>query len=83
MAGGVPKFVPLRLSEKNETGPMTSASLHLDFDELEKAVTKKTKILILNNPHNPTGKVSFLFFRFLGGGGGVVQPPPPPALARM
>lgn len=28
-----------------------------DFQELEKAITAKTKLLILNTPHNPTGKV--------------------------
>jgi kynurenine--oxoglutarate transaminase/cysteine-S-conjugate beta-lyase/glutamine--phenylpyruvate transaminase len=29
----------------------------LDIDKLEAAITDKTKILILNSPHNPTGKV--------------------------
>lgn len=28
-----------------------------DLDELKTAITSKTKLLILNNPHNPTGKV--------------------------
>ena len=28
-----------------------------DFSELKNAITEKTKLLILNNPHNPTGKV--------------------------
>ncbi|PJB53910.1 MAG: aminotransferase [Bdellovibrio sp. CG_4_9_14_3_um_filter_39_7] len=31
--------------------------LSIDFDHLEKCVSSKTKMLILNNPHNPTGKV--------------------------
>jgi len=31
--------------------------LSIDFDHLEKIVSSKTKMLILNNPHNPTGKV--------------------------
>lgn len=29
----------------------------IDFDELKSCITKKTKLLILNTPHNPTGKV--------------------------
>lgn len=29
----------------------------LDLDELEKLITPKTKILLLNTPHNPTGRV--------------------------
>merc|ERR1712000_124884 len=29
----------------------------LDYDGLEKMFTSKTKALIINNPHNPTGKV--------------------------
>lgn len=59
MAGGVPVFVPLRLSEDihKSSELLTSGSLKLDLNELEKAASDKTKILILNNPHNPTGKV--------------------------
>ncbi|MDR2010449.1 MAG: PatB family C-S lyase [Bacteroidales bacterium] len=29
----------------------------MDFDDLEKKITKKTKLLILCNPHNPGGKI--------------------------
>ena len=29
----------------------------VDFDQVEKAITDKTKMFILNSPHNPTGKV--------------------------
>lgn len=28
-----------------------------DFDELKAAISERTKLVILNNPHNPTGKV--------------------------
>jgi aspartate/methionine/tyrosine aminotransferase len=48
MAGGVPKFVALE--------PQGNDWL-LDFDALEKAFTNKTRAVILNTPHNPTGKV--------------------------
>jgi len=29
----------------------------IDFDYFEKCLNEKTKMLILNTPHNPTGKV--------------------------
>jgi N-succinyldiaminopimelate aminotransferase len=46
MAGGVPRFVPLRPP-------------HWDFDpdELAAAFDARTRALVLNTPHNPTGKV--------------------------
>jgi len=34
-----------------------SANLHLDLDALEKAVTPRTRMFVLNNPCNPTGVV--------------------------
>lgn len=34
-----------------------SSDLHLDLDALEKAVTPRTRMFVLNNPCNPTGKV--------------------------
>jgi len=43
--GGTP--VPLRLSE--------SHGFALDLDHFEKALTPKTKLVVLNSPHNPTG----------------------------
>ncbi len=49
MAGGIPTYVPLRPTEEKKWA--------LDFDELKKAITPKTRLLILNTPNNPTGKV--------------------------
>lgn len=46
MAGAVPRFVTLR--------PPT---YDLDIDALRAAITPKTRLLLLNTPHNPTGKV--------------------------
>ncbi|MFH0778465.1 MAG: pyridoxal phosphate-dependent aminotransferase [Candidatus Eisenbacteria bacterium] len=43
------KPVPIRLREKNEFG--------LDIDELEEKISRKTRLLILNSPQNPTGGV--------------------------
>ncbi len=35
----------------------TQKDFSLDFDAIEKAVTKKTKAVLINSPNNPTGKV--------------------------
>lgn len=45
MAGGVCKYVPLRLNESKTTWV-------LDMEELEAAITPKTKLMIINTPHN-------------------------------
>jgi aspartate/methionine/tyrosine aminotransferase len=46
MAGGIP--IPVT---------MHGLDFSVDKQELEKAVTPRTKLIILNNPHNPSGKV--------------------------
>ncbi|GAA1168834.1 pyridoxal phosphate-dependent aminotransferase [Ornithinimicrobium humiphilum] len=46
MAGGVRRAVPLRFPD-----------LHLDLDAVRDAVTPRTRVLMINSPHNPTGKV--------------------------
>ncbi|XP_017961760.1 kynurenine--oxoglutarate transaminase 3 isoform X1 [Drosophila navojoa] len=55
MARGVPRFIPLKLRKKD--GPISSADWVLDDLELEKMFNEKTKMIILNTPHNPIGKV--------------------------
>ncbi|MDQ3739007.1 MAG: pyridoxal phosphate-dependent aminotransferase [Actinomycetota bacterium] len=37
--------------------PGDDGRYHFDPDELRRAITDRTKILLLNSPHNPTGKV--------------------------
>jgi aspartate/methionine/tyrosine aminotransferase len=46
LAGAIPTFVPLERPHWT-----------LDLDRLKKAFTKRTKAIILNTPHNPTGRV--------------------------
>ncbi len=46
MAGVTPRYVPLR-----------GAHWQFDPDELAKAFNSRTRALIVNTPHNPTGKV--------------------------
>ncbi|MFJ8675492.1 MULTISPECIES: pyridoxal phosphate-dependent aminotransferase [unclassified Streptomyces] len=50
MAGGT--RVPVTLRPAPETGTYT-----LDLDELRDAVTDRTRLILLNTPHNPTGTV--------------------------
>lgn len=56
-AGGVPVYIPLRDTQPTSTGPKSSADFKLDPAELASKFSTKTKLLILNSPHNPLGKV--------------------------
>lgn len=53
MAGGAPVYVPLR-PQPDAAG---AADWTLDMEELRAAVTPRTRLLILNTPQNPLGKV--------------------------
>jgi methionine aminotransferase len=44
--GGVPTFVTLRFPD-----------YRIDWDEVRRAVTPRTRLLVINSPHNPTGMV--------------------------
>eukprot|EP00977_Amphora_coffeiformis_P014713 scaffold4201_cov178-Amphora_coffeaeformis.AAC.8 len=58
LAGGTPVFVPLRFVPYDESGEtITGGEWVLDADTLKKAVNQNTKAIILNSPHNPTGKI--------------------------
>jgi methionine aminotransferase len=46
LAGGVPVHLPLRLP-----------SFSIDWDEVRSRITARTKLIVVNNPHNPTGTV--------------------------
>ncbi len=46
MVGGIPRYVPLR-----------PPHWEFDLDELESAFNARTRAIIVNTPHNPTGKV--------------------------
>lgn len=49
MMGAVVKFVPLR--------PTANGAWEFETTELRAAFNKNTRLLVLNTPHNPTGKV--------------------------
>lgn len=49
MLGGVPIYVKMKFNE--------NTGFSLNLSEIESKITKKTKMIVLNNPHNPTGMV--------------------------
>ncbi len=51
MAGGVPRYVPLHPPDE------TRADWHYDEAELARTFNRRTRLIIVNTPHNPTGKV--------------------------
>ncbi|KAK3314625.1 kynurenine-oxoglutarate transaminase 1 [Apodospora peruviana] len=57
MPGGKIVYVPMHPPKEGGTKTLSAAEWTIDFDELERAITPKTKMLVLNTPHNPVGKV--------------------------
>jgi kynurenine--oxoglutarate transaminase/cysteine-S-conjugate beta-lyase/glutamine--phenylpyruvate transaminase len=60
LAGGTPVFVPLQFvsyDETNDAAAIVGGDWKLDRDALMKVVSPRTKAIILNSPHNPTGKI--------------------------
>ena len=66
MAGAVPKYVKLRARPSAGAAAQLAraggdrgggAGFTFDPDELRRAVTDRTRLVLLNTPHNPTGKV--------------------------
>ncbi|KAH8118594.1 PLP-dependent transferase [Phellopilus nigrolimitatus] len=55
--GGKPVYVPLHPPAESRKVISTGDDWKIDFDELRRAVTSRTKMIIINNPHNPVGKV--------------------------
>ncbi|KAK3171659.1 hypothetical protein OEA41_003743 [Lepraria neglecta] len=55
--GGVLKAVPLHPPTHAATSVSRADEWTLDLQDLDSAMTPKTRILVLNNPHNPLGKV--------------------------
>ena len=53
MAGGKPVYVPLRF----RVGAQRASEWQIDFDELAAAFSARTRLIIINTPMNPVGKV--------------------------
>ena len=46
LSGGTPVFVTLR-----------SPDYHVDWDDVRRALTPRTRVIVINSPHNPTGMI--------------------------
>ncbi|ESW99705.1 hypothetical protein KL918_001361 [Ogataea parapolymorpha] len=57
MPGGKVKYVQLHPPADFATKTVTGDDWTIDWSELEAAITPKTKMIVLNSPHNPIGKV--------------------------
>ncbi|CAL2048707.1 unnamed protein product [Caenorhabditis brenneri] len=52
-AGGIP--VPISMTVPEDA--FSASQFTIDFKNLEAKISDKTKMLVINNPHNPTGKL--------------------------
>ncbi|MDJ0749696.1 MAG: methionine aminotransferase [Woeseiaceae bacterium] len=50
LAGGITRHIPLLIDENGH-------DFHPDFDRLRETLCEKTRLIILNFPHNPTGAI--------------------------
>jgi len=53
----VPQIKIAEYASKVINFPLNKKDLSIDFDKLKKTITKKTKAILFNTPHNPTGKM--------------------------
>ncbi|KAL2823945.1 pyridoxal phosphate-dependent transferase [Aspergillus cavernicola] len=57
MPGGTIRYVPLQPPKDGATRTSPASEWSIDFDKLEGTVNPKTRMIVLNSPHNPVGKV--------------------------
>ncbi|KAJ5665878.1 arylformamidase [Penicillium maclennaniae] len=57
MPGGTIRYVPLHPPKDGATRTSPASEWSIDFEELENTINSKTKMIVLNSPHNPVGKV--------------------------
>lgn len=57
MAGGKPVYVPFTIPDFRIGDALTAADWTVDMDRLADAFTPQTRMIIINTPHNPVGKV--------------------------
>ncbi|KAL9595173.1 MAG: hypothetical protein Q9219_006596 [cf. Caloplaca sp. 3 TL-2023] len=57
MPGGTIRCVPLQPPKNGGTEVSSAADWTVDMAELEKAINPKTKMIVINTPHNPVGKI--------------------------
>jgi kynurenine aminotransferase len=57
MPGGKVVYVPMHPPKRGATETTSAAEWVIDMKELEAAINEKTRMIVLNSPHNPIGKV--------------------------
>lgn len=57
LPGGKVVYVPLHPPADADVRTSSAAEWKLDMDELRGAITSRTKMIVVNSPQNPTGKV--------------------------
>ncbi|KAF2762293.1 PLP-dependent transferase [Pseudovirgaria hyperparasitica] len=57
MPGGKVVYVPMHPPLQGAMKTTSAAEWSIDMKELESAITPKTRMIVLNTPHNPIGKV--------------------------
>ena len=61
MAGGKIVYVPMSPPKDGATTTSSSANWAIDFDALERAITPRTKMIVLNTPRTSSPLPPFLF----------------------
>lgn len=58
LAGGTPIYVPLTFKPYDDSpGAISGGEWVLEAENLHEKISAKTRAIILNSPHNPTGKI--------------------------
>ena len=57
MPGGTIRYVPMHPPKDGAERTSSAANWSIDWDVLESAFNSRTKMIVLNSPHNPVGKV--------------------------
>ncbi|SCN98034.1 unnamed protein product [Fusarium fujikuroi] len=57
MAGGVVRYVPLHPPVQGSSETTSSGDWQLDIESLRATINGRTRMIIINTPHNPVGKV--------------------------
>lgn len=57
MPGATVKYVSINYPSKFDNSNVTGDDWEIDWEGLKNAISDKTKIIVLNTPHNPIGKI--------------------------
>ncbi|KAL9004812.1 MAG: hypothetical protein Q9188_002377 [Gyalolechia gomerana] len=57
MPGGTIRYVPLQPPKNGGSEISSAADWTINMAEVEKAINPKTKMIVINTPHNPVGKI--------------------------